>query len=160
VRLIDSAGLRASVDPIEIEGVRRSHVALADADIILWLGDVDRAPRPDSIRIRSKCDLGNSGVKHDLAVSTVSGVGLDELRETVIRRAEFLCGQVDMILTDRQSGELAAAAAAIERARIAEVDEIVAIEMRAALAAMERFTGRIGVENVLGEIFSRFCVGK
>jgi tRNA modification GTPase len=156
---IDTAGLReATTDKVEAIGIERSAEALAEADMILWLGDAAEMPK-GAVLIAAKSDLGLA--KPGMAVSTVSGAGLSELRQEIIARATALLprpGSLMLnarhrhILTDLRV-ELAAASAQTDLLIMAE-------HLRAARSACDRLTGRAGVEDMLDALFGTFCVGK
>jgi tRNA modification GTPase len=107
-------------------------------------------------------DLGTDGP--GLAVSAVTGEGLEELRTTLGRFArESLAGAADALVTrERHRRVLTTALAALERlqAELTAPVEVLAEELRVAIHALEGLAGRVDVEDVLGEIFGRFCIGK
>jgi tRNA modification GTPase len=177
VILADTAGLRETLDPVEQMGIQRAHMTAREADLVLLLDDGMDAERADSeavvpsgapsIRIRTKCDTerGSFGIAEDGAihVSAVTGAGLDSLTE------QILC-----VINEKDTGE--ATLLTRERQRLG-VERAVS-ELRAALNwravgvefldyhlqrvddALSEVIGLIGVEEVLGAIFSRFCIGK
>jgi tRNA modification GTPase len=170
VVLVDTAGLRSTADPVEQSGVARALEQAQAADLLLWLDDRGEWDDPpvdtkDSIRVRTKMDLGValSEFQPDLSISARTGDGLDALRDRVLRAVREIEGSEAAVVSRvRQERALAAALAACRRA--AEADsaalEIRDHEVRSAERALEVLVGRIGVEEVLGEVFSRFCIGK
>jgi tRNA modification GTPase len=121
----------------------------------------------------NKCDLASAaeaeGVARAVAgdaevvrVSAHAGEGLEELVAAIVRAAGFEPG--DVIANERQAQDLGRACAALERAqacgREGAPGEIVALELREAMAALEELLGVSVSEDVLDRIFSRFCVGK
>lgn len=169
--LIDTAGLRDSADPIEREGVKRAERAIASADIVLAMGeDAASIPvRPDGgpiiMSVASKCDLRGKPAGWDgetLNVSATSGAGLDMLLETLALRAEPLIGRGDepLLANQRQADALRDCRAALER--LGDIDDpvLIAEELRSSLSALARLVGRMGVEDMLDRLFSRFCIGK
>lgn len=175
VALVDTAGVREARDEIEAEGVRRALARAAAADLVLWLVEsTDAAPpaAPAGVRaivVRTKADLLDSEVqrslegKESILVSAKTGFGLERLIEKLTGEAAELAGEPALVTRERQRyaleealRRLAGAMAVAERGK----EELVAEELRLAANALGRVTGRIGVEEVLGEIFRSFCIGK
>ena len=156
VRLVDTAGLRATDDVVEAEGVNRAEALIARADLVLAL-DCDR---PGALRLHAKCDLGPG---EGLPVSAVTGEGLPELRTAIAARLEQLAakgGEANGAdVTTRQKEQLEIAAAALARADAADL-VVAANEMRTAAEALGRILGKVYSDDLLDSIFSRFCVGK
>jgi tRNA modification GTPase len=157
--LIDTAGLRDSDDAIEAIGVARARGSLAAADLILWLGPPAEAP-PGAIRVHAKADLGGHVAGTDLSVSATTGAGLDDLSRLLIRRsAQLLPGEGEVAVNARHRAALTELRDGLAEAH--HVDLIVAAEaLRRARTALDRITGRAGVQDMLDTLFGRFCVGK
>jgi tRNA modification GTPase len=170
----DTAGLRVSDDPIERIGIDRAVARAEEADLVLWLVEPDSpaAPLPNLASsgevwtLATKCDIAaHVPERAKLAISAATGVGLDSLEtelESFARKRLEIGGEVPALTRERHRQALAAAAAALDRIR-ADPDlppEIVAEEIRLAQNAVGRIAGRIDVEDVLGGIFERFCIGK
>jgi tRNA modification GTPase len=170
----DTAGLRESEDPIEQIGVERALARATEADLVLWLMEPNSPKSPpaslrglaDLWMIATKCDMKSrttAGVK--LAVSALTGAGLERLEQELERFARDrleIGGEVPALTRERHRQALAAAVEALDRIQ-AEPDlpcEVVAEEIRVALHAVGRIAGRVDVEDVLGEVFGRFCIGK
>ena len=174
VTLSDTAGLRDSDDPVEAEGVRRARARAEAADLRLWVrapgdieGDAARFARPGDLLILTKADLGEADAVEGfeaLPVSTVSGAGLAELHERLAERlARDLSGaDFPAVTRERHRRRLAEALSAVEagRAALARAPEMAGDDLRRAADALARVTGSIGVEDILGEVFSTFCIGK
>jgi len=170
VLLTDTAGLRDSSDPVEREGVERALHHAQQADLVLWLSAAHEPP-PVSLearhvlRVASKCDerpLDAADI--GLPVSVVTGEGLTAVIETITREAtEGIATAAPPLLTQERHIEAARDAlhhlAALQREGWA-ASECAALHVRLAADAIGRIAGRIGVEDVLGAIFSRFCIGK
>ncbi|KPQ20947.1 MAG: tRNA modification GTPase trmE [Rhodobacteraceae bacterium HLUCCA24] len=165
VTLLDTAGLREAEDPLERMGVERARDRAMRADLRVFLkaGD-DDSPRvplgPDDIVVRSKIDLyGGEGL------SGRTGAGVDALVERIV---SVLANRAKLVQTATRARHLEGirrAAASLSRAtdhvaRGPEVADLAAEEIRAAIRALEALVGRIDVEDVLGEIFASFCIGK
>ncbi len=157
--LIDTAGLHdASTDAVELIGIARTGVALAAADIILWLGAAVDCP-VGALLIAPKCDL--AGAAPGLAVSATSGEGLDTLRAEMIERARDLLPRPGALaINARQRTVAAQALAEVKAASYAHDLLIVAEHLRAARTALDALTGRAGVEDMLDALFGAFCIGK
>ncbi len=174
VSLSDTAGLRDSDDPVEAEGVRRARVRAEQADLRLWV----RAPgdpagvaanyvKDGDLIVATKSDLGvgsGHGSHDTLAVSTATGDGLAELRDWIAARlAQDLSGaDFPAVTQERHRLRLLEALESVDAARAAlEVaPEMAGDDLRRAADALARVTGAIGVEDILGEVFSTFCIGK
>ncbi len=178
--LVDTAGLRESPDEIEREGVRRALDELARADLVLAVRDAsDPAPPPpallaalagaaDVLWLHAKSDLPAAhppppGPGH-LAVSARTGAGLDALAEALRTRAGLGDGVEDAFTARARHLEAlqdcqALLGEAAERRREGAA-ELVAEALRLAHDALGRITGRLHPDDLLGEVFARFCIGK
>lgn len=172
VTFIDTAGIRDTFDPVERQGISRALTRGANADLVLWLFDDEASAAPPHEfrgplqKIRTKIDLAAQGSAGPdaIGISALTGAGVDLLVASIADLArEHFSGAGNVALgTERQRFAALDAAAALDRvlANSDAAPEVVAEELRVAAHALARITGRIGVEEVLGEIFSRFCVGK
>ena len=175
ILISDTAGLHhGTTDVIEQEGIRRTLRAVDDADILVWVESTDASgteapPRRPDFRVLNKVDLapadsrvtGESGV---WPVSVKSGAGLPAFREALedsIRRRNDL-GEDAVVVRERHRKAVETALSHLHHA-IAQDGrglEFIAEDMRKAAAALSGVTGRVDVEDLLGEIFSAFCIGK
>lgn len=173
VTLSDTAGLRESQDPVEVEGVRRARERAASAELRVWvLGPDDGTDAPDGVTaddlvVRTKADLGRAPLpsgRPGLTVSVASGEGLAELHDWIAARLarDLSGGDFPAVTRERHRLRLTDARQAVEaaRARLDHSPEMAAEDLRRAAAALSRVTGQIGVEDVLGEVFATFCIGK
>ncbi len=173
VILVDTAGIRDTGDPVEQEGVRRARQHAARADLTLWLDDGAQGraiPAADpALVVRTKLDLADTPALSStdvaqFAISAKTGEGIDALLDTIADRAlaGLSSGEPAVLTLARHRDAFLGARAALTPALAAEhiEAELAAEQFRVAAAAMDRVVGRIGVEDVLGEIFSRLCVGK
>jgi tRNA modification GTPase len=185
VILRDTAGVRETTDPVEQEGLRRAHGAMADADLVLWLVDPatpDSKPAPaDPVGrgatecwiVLNKADLLPSGPATGssavggyplLTISAKSGAGVDALVRRLGEFGErFFTAAPVLVTRERHRVALRDAKEALDAAlRLGPggAEELVAEQIRLAARALERLTGRIGVEDILDVIFRDFCIGK
>ncbi len=168
----DVAGLRLSHDRVEQVGIARARRAMAEADLVLWLIPVDSDSKHlsepigagNSWVVRTKADLPHSLDRDDaIFVSVATGAGIGDLLACLGRAAhENLGNHGDMIMVSaRQRGCLDRSVAALTRASDPSLAvELVAQELRVAARALGEIVGAIRTEEVLGEIFGRFCIGK
>jgi tRNA modification GTPase len=173
VTLTDTAGLREASSHVEAEGIARALSRAEDADILLWIVDATApvwqppASLADQARIvvLNKIDLASGAGQGDaVAVSAKTGQGLDRLLARLEAEAG---GALDaggggaLMTRARHRIELEAARDALVRFRdVPAAPELKAEELRIAARHLGRLTGRIDVEDVLGEIFAEFCIGK
>jgi tRNA modification GTPase len=158
--LTDTAGLRDSHDVIETIGVARARAAMDGADVIVWLGAPAEAP-PGAVRVHPKADLAPPPPDVDIAVSAVTGEGLSELALLLVSRArEMLPREGELALNARHRVLLAECRLALSEAASAQDPLIAAEGLRRARVALDRVTGRAGVEEMLDALFGRFCIGK
>jgi tRNA modification GTPase len=159
--LTDTAGLRDGADAVERIGVERARGAIEAADILLWLGaPADCPPHSGAIRLHPRADvLTLVAPDADLAVSARTGQGMDALLSLIDERAKALLPREDEIAVNaRQRDALVDCAIAL---RDSSADPILFAEsLRAACRALDRVTGRAGVEDMLDALFGRFCIGK
>ncbi|MGE0625106.1 MAG: tRNA uridine-5-carboxymethylaminomethyl(34) synthesis GTPase MnmE [Pseudomonadales bacterium] len=189
VEIVDTAGLRDAADAVEAEGVRRALNEAREADFVLVLtalapengritdpGSTESLPSgvsPDRvIRVLNKLDLADdpdevrrSAMSVDtLAISAATGVGVDELRRRIRDRAGYVPGGKVFTARQRHLEALDQAAAATDRALELAADglpgELIAEELRGVHAALGSIVGETTSDALLGEIFSRFCIGK
>jgi tRNA modification GTPase len=174
VWLADTAGLRVTDDLIEREGIRRTEHAAREADLRIHVID-SLAPCPPVISVRphdlvilNKCDQAEISLPgHDgIRLSAITGEGLEQLEQAV---AAFVAGRASyveapVITRARHREKLSLACNALDVAvNILESGdglELAAEELRIAERALSSIIGRIDVEDVLGAVFSRFCIGK
>ena len=178
VIVTDTAGLRAPEGAIEAEGIRRSLGHIKQAQLVLWLVESAGGPAepPDDVRalgapirpVISKGDLVCRTVPGlaptTLRVSARNGRGLPELIRTIGEAAAQALGASPTPVITRERHRLALEEVSAGLAAFVAYDptrpELGAEELRQAANALGRLTGRIGVEEVLGEIFGSFCIGK
>ena len=189
VRLLDTAGLRETVDVVEREGVRRAHDALARAELVLAVLDgseplcdedrrlLDLARGKTAIIVVNKSDLpprldaphlaGLTGEKRLVWTSATAGAGVEELRDA-IRDAVLKQGlepSEGLLITHlRHRGALERAESSLEQVRLSVerrmAAEFVAVDLRAAVTAIGEIIGETTTDDILDRIFKEFCIGK
>lgn len=158
--LTDTAGLRQTGDAVESIGVDRARASAQTADVLLWLGPAEES-QPLAIPIRSKADLGGVVGDERLAVSAMTGVGLDGLSRLLVERGRALMPREgEVALNSRHREALKDAVVALGEIDGGDDLLIAAESLRRARAALDRITGKAGVENMLDALFGRFCIGK
>jgi tRNA modification GTPase len=172
ITLIDTAGLRESQEPIERIGIERARAKAKAADLVLWLSEASApavhefSPPTKVWPILTKSDLYPvpSPPEGAIALSAVTEENLDLLIDRLagFARAATGGGESALITRERHRKAFAAAVEALRRAEasIHGPVELLAEELRAAMRALEILIGKVDVEDVLGEIFARFCIGK
>lgn len=176
LRLIDTAGLRETEDRVEREGVARSYRRMQEADVVLQLLDDTTEPEPvpalaqgqQLLRVRNKCDLSGqpAGTCEDGSVRICArdGQGIEALLNAIQAIAGLQQGEAPFSARARHLQALSDADTALASAAAAldarEDLDIAAAELAAAHTALGRITGGADSEDLLGAIFSRFCIGK
>ena len=177
VNVSDTAGIREAQGAIEQEGIRRSLAAGSAADLVIWLTTIGQPSdlpgefsRETALMVGSKADLagGTAGSAlnsvNDLHVSAKTGAGLDLLVHKIAQlAAERLAkGNGPPLSRERHRRSLTNAQDGLQAFLSGSADalELRAEDLRKAVHGLGRITGRVDVEDILGEIFSRFCIGK
>jgi len=184
LRLIDTAGIRTSDDPIEREGVRRARDKIELADLVLLLIDGSCPLSPEDrdllelcsekplLVVRTKSDLGLLPMPPDftsltcLSISAHEGSGIDLLQESILNHclSDAAASSESLVICDRRHlAALVDTACSLRRFfeswGMVSLD-LLALELREALDALGRVTGETTPDEVLNAIFSRFCIGK
>ncbi len=177
VELVDTAGLRATEDEIEREGVRRAERAARQSDLLLLVLD-DRAPEPrpavpegPCLLVYNKIDLTGrrpgriADAPFSVAVSARTGEGLDDLRTLVSGRGSDADAASGLFSARRRHLDALARAgrclaAGLETHRAHHGLELFAEDLRQAQRALDEITGQFTPDDLLGQIFSTFCIGK
>ncbi len=187
VRLMDTAGIRESSDPVEGEGIRLARERLATADLILFVLDGSRPPDVDDeliladlagrpfVIVRNKSDLpqlptlpSSPDSLADLGISTRTGDGIDDLLDTIhrifLKGAAIDSREYVALSRTRHHDALQECRSRLElflRNVSSGADlELLAIDLRDALSALGTVTGETTPDEILDVIFSSFCIGK
>jgi len=179
IKLLDTAGIRATADIIEAEGVERSWAALADADIVLAVFDLSQ-PLDDTdrellhkahasgqgIAVGNKCDLPQRAEAGDFTpVSATTSEGIDALRRAIRDKAAPAREQEGAFITSlRHERLLRESLEALDNAKTAIGSQIphemLLLDLYSALRPIDAVTGATTVDDILNNIFSTFCIGK
>ena len=182
-RMIDTAGLREGADALERAGIARTHRALDAAEIILEVVDATTGERVDlgaeaegkpRVVVFNKCDVPSAQMPGEgaaVAISCHTGQGMEVLLDCLLAAVRSPEGLLPgegrdsaAAINARHQSCLWRAADALVRASdalCAGVEpELTAIDLRVALEAIGEVTGQADAEEILGEIFTRFCIGK
>jgi tRNA modification GTPase len=196
-RIVDTAGLRETIDRVESEGVRRSQDQVKTGDLLLLVLDSSRDPREEElslagrlvrdlkrdsapvILVLNKIDLVQiqNGKLQELSktldtqeavkVSALTGEGLESLRKLLVEVSVGSLGQAESSITvtnarhfdslRRARGRLTLA---LESLKASQSSEFLAVDLRGALDSLGEITGAVTTDEILNEIFEKFCVGK
>jgi len=178
IRLLDTAGLRASTSELEREGIARTEKSLQLADLRLHISDRSAAKPPhfqerncdsNEIVVLNKSDLPeNSDWKdfHALRISCLTGEGLPELQKEILTRItkQNLKPESTLAINARHRDCLRRALESCDRAATVQAQglspEYAAIHLNEALRAVGEVIGLVDVEQILDSVFSQFCIGK
>ncbi len=181
LRLIDTAGLRDSGDAIERQGIDRTRDAITHADAVIEVIDGHASPRPSAVtkpddfqgvwvRLFNKADLGLHGdheIDKGIAFSCPERTGIEKLTETLTAAlwSQENDSQMQLVaINARHQRCLERAREACRRGmdgmKAGLEPEFVAVDLRECLEAIGEVVGKVDVEEILGEIFSSFCIGK
>ncbi|MCU7948056.1 MAG: tRNA uridine-5-carboxymethylaminomethyl(34) synthesis GTPase MnmE [Candidatus Thiodiazotropha sp. (ex Cardiolucina cf. quadrata)] len=184
LHIIDTAGLRESQDPVEEEGIRRAKREIEQADHVLWVFDdqtdpqhlaLDRSRLPEGVPVtlvRNKIDLANrpaaisedeSGI--EIALSATKGVGIELLREHLKQCVGYQAlGEGEFIARRRHLDALEKALRYLNQGSTSlcrdQAGELLAEDLRLAQQSLSEITGEFTADDLLGRIFSSFCIGK
>jgi tRNA modification GTPase len=188
LHVVDTAGLRDSVDEVEQIGVARAWGQIEGADAVLFLHDLTRAGRPEYMEadaeitrllnqklpasvpvldVWSKQDAAPAAAAHTgISLSARTGFGIETLRRRLLEVAGWQSVPEGVYLARARHVQALSrvqehvAAAAEHLAARAQALDLLAEELRLAQNALNEITGEFGADDLLGVIFSRFCIGK
>jgi tRNA modification GTPase len=185
IHIIDTAGLRKTSDEVEAIGIERSWASIRTADLLLYIEAPDAQTADEalyaevvaalptgctSLRLLNKADLlgGVNGAREPetLFISAKTGAGISELKNAILTRVGWRAGQEDVLISrQRHIDCLKHAEAALNKASLYALQgnralELFAEELRLAQEHLGQITGRLLPDDLLGKIFSQFCIGK
>ena len=177
VTLVDTAGIRENDDISTVEkiGIEYSKQSLEEADLVLFVYDASKGldnedkevlkllEDKNHIIIANKSDLAEpeAGVK----ISALKGDGISELKDLLTRKVcEIEPENLEFVTNTRQQECLKKARNAMEQALLAakinELQDLISIDVKSALLALDELTGELVTDNILDNIFENFCIGK
>jgi len=182
ITLVDTAGLRETSDEIEKEGVERAHKALGLADLVLYVLDhsleqtieqdvLDNylSPGARAIIVRNKIDLCNKrkfeNMDNEVYVSAKTGAGMDKLIDKICLNLDITGNEEDLIFArQRHIDALNLVRNHLQRV-LSDAEknvglEVLAESLRQSLSGFDEITGKTTTDDILGSVFSRFCIGK
>jgi tRNA modification GTPase len=181
IRLIDTAGIRDTTDPIEAEGIRSAREILESVDAIIALEPVDESVENQNymrdflksmkgpvIWIRTKADLNeNNQNMNQFSISAKTGAGIESLKAQLKSLVDHHTGSLDehpFLTSQRQTSAILSAQVALEQfnrqINLNAGPEILAFELQAAVKSLGSVIGDVSSEDILDKIFSEFCIGK
>jgi len=184
LHLIDTAGLRESADPVEQEGVRRAREQIGKADRVLWIFDDQTDPDHDALEqarlpenvpvtlIRNKIDLTGTAPDTlqtadgtEVSLSAHNGDGIDLLRQHLQQSVGYQGSQEGAFIARRRHLDALARASkhlltGEQALTVSASGELLAEDLRQAQNTLSEITGEFSSDDLLGRIFSSFCIGK
>lgn len=178
VTLIDTAGIRESGDnKVEEIGIEYSKQSLNEADLVLFVYDASQGiQREDEeilnlikdkkhIVIANKCDLTQDRNSDGVYISAATGQGVEELKNTLTKKVcEVEPDDLEFVTNSRQQVCLNRAKASLEQALLAanlrELQDLISIDVKSAILALDELTGELITDDILDNIFEHFCIGK
>jgi tRNA modification GTPase len=180
-RLFDTAGIRLTSDLIEKEGVLRSREAVKNSDLVLFISDVTEGfaldlydellqlkSRDRIINIMNKIDLKDSDEKNtDIKLSALRGDGIGQLMEVMNEKAlgtQNYSEKTAIVSNVRHYNALKRARESLEKS-IESVDnklsgEFISVDLRTAENSLGEIIGKVTTDDILNNIFEKFCIGK
>ncbi len=179
VIFLDTAGIRETKNLVEKEGIKKAKIAIKEADIILKIQDISKqksiknkqANVKRSWIVFNKIDKTSNIKKQNkesrdktFYVSAKTGKGVEGLLNKIHEHVLFRTDKVEegdyFFSNERQKADLKKALLSLQAASKEKEEEIIAEYLRVATYSLERILGKIDIEDVLGNIFSSFCIGK
>lgn len=179
ITLVDTAGIRddKDIDRVEEIGIEFSKQSADEADLVLYLYDASTGKTKEDeiiyeliknkkhIVIANKADLIENRSDNIFYLSTISKEGLEELKSKIKQVAyNFSNEETEFITNNRQQDCLAKAKSsltqALEAAKIYELQDLISIDVKAALLCLDEITGEVITDDILNNIFDNFCIGK
>jgi tRNA modification GTPase len=162
VRLLDTAGIRESVDVVEALGVERTYQAMADADLTIVVLDSEPFDAK-GLLVTNKCDL-HPPFPNSLPVSALTGEGILELRRAIVSALAPVQQDGGFITSLRHAQLLRESLDTLAKTRTAALlaipHEMLLLDFYTALNPLDAITGATTADDILNRIFSKFCIGK
>ena len=178
VTLVDTAGIRGeSDDKVEAIGIEYSKQSLAEADLVIFVYDstqgiqkedqeiYDLVKDKNHIVVANKCDICTEREEDKVYLSALTGEGVNELKQTLTNKVcDIEPDDLDYVTNSRQQNCLARAKASLDQALLAasiqELQDLISIDVKASLLALDELTGELITDDILDNIFDHFCIGK
>ena len=178
VTLVDTAGIRGeSDDKVEAIGIEYSKQSLAEADLVLFVYDAtqgiqeedqeiyDLVKDKNHVVIANKCDLSTERKGETVYLSALTGEGVNDLKQTLTNKVcDIEPDDLEFVTNSRQQTCLARAKASLDQALLAaniqELQDLISIDVKASLLALDELTGELITDDILDNIFDHFCIGK
>jgi tRNA modification GTPase len=177
--LIDTAGIRdgKEINKVEEIGIEYSKQSVGEADLVLFVYDLSQGMQKEDkeilelikdknyIIIGNKCELAQTRDEEIVYVSALNGEGIEELKQ---RLTKSVCDiepeSLEFVTNSRQQVCLERAKASIEQALLAaklnELQDLISIDVKSAILALDEITGELMTDSILDNIFENFCIGK
>ena len=179
VTLIDTAGIREDEDVSKVEkiGIEYSKQSLEDADLVIFVYDAqagmtkedeeifELAQEKKHLVIANKCDLISERKDGLHYISAKTGEGIAELKELITKQVcDIEPDNLEFVTNSRQQVCLARAKTALEQAllgaQLKELQDLISIDVKSAILALDEITGELITDDILNNIFDNFCIGK
>ncbi|MBE7711193.1 MAG: tRNA uridine-5-carboxymethylaminomethyl(34) synthesis GTPase MnmE [Cyanobacteria bacterium SIG31] len=180
VTLVDTAGIRGineNENKVEAIGIEYSKQSLNEADLVLFVYDstqgiqkedkeiFDLVKDKNHIVIANKCDICTKRDTDTVYISALTGEGVQELKQTLTQKVcDIEPENLDFVTNSRQQACLSRARASLDQALLAsniqELQDLISIDVKASLLALDELTGELITDDILDNIFDHFCIGK
>ena len=178
VTLVDTAGIRGeSDDKVEAIGIEYSKQSLNEADLVLFVYDstqgvqkedqeiYDLVKDKNHIVIANKCDLVTEREPEKVYLSALTGEGVQDLKQTLTKKVcDIEPDNLEFVTNSRQQACLNRARASLDQALLAaniqELQDLISIDVKASLLALDELTGELVTDELLDNVFEHFCIGK
>ena len=178
VTLVDTAGIRGeSDDKVEAIGIEYSKQSLAEADLVIFVYDatqgiqeedkeiLDLAKEKNHIILANKSDLVSSKDDGVVYISAQTGEGVNDLKQALTNKVcDIEPENLEFVTNSRQQACLSRARASLDQALLAaniqELQDLISIDVKASLLALDELTGELITDDILDNIFDHFCIGK
>ncbi len=178
VTLIDTAGIRQEgTNKVEEIGIEYSKQSLNEADLVLFVYDAQQGLQKEDeeiyklvknknhIVIANKSDLINERNNDNIYISAITGEGIEKLRASLTKSVcDIEPENLEFVTNTRQQECLSKAKVSLEQAMLAaqlrELQDLISIDVKSAILALDELTGELITDDILNNIFDHFCIGK